>query len=120
MRNRAFTVALLAAPLVGAGRPPEFNRDIRPILSDKCWFCHGPDATAKRVPVRLDSESEARRVIVSGELIRRITAESKAVRMPPAYSGLALSDPEIETLRDRKSTRLNSSHIQKSRMPSSA
>src|SRR5262249_54188343 len=35
----------------------DFNRDIRPILADKCWGCHGPDATAKKIKLRLDSET---------------------------------------------------------------
>ncbi len=89
----------------------EFNRDIRPILSDKCYHCHGPDAVAKKIPLRLDSEAAAkadlgggRHAIVDGhpessQLIRRITAPNAAMRMPPAYSGLKLSSQEIETLR---------------------
>src|SRR5215469_16724614 len=94
-----------------AGRPPEFNRDIRPILSDKCYNCHGADAVAKKIPLRLDSEAAAkadlggRRAIVEGdpgssEMIQRITSENKAKRMPPAYSGLKLSESEIAALRE--------------------
>ena len=37
----------------------DFNRDIRPILSDKCWLCHGPDAPNKKLKLRLDSEAAA-------------------------------------------------------------
>ncbi|MGH9675336.1 MAG: c-type cytochrome domain-containing protein, partial [Bryobacteraceae bacterium] len=88
----------------------EFNRDVRPILSDKCFLCHGPDAAAKNVPRRLDIESDAKaaragkRAVVpadpkASELIRRITASIPAVRMPPAYSGLHLTPAEISTLR---------------------
>ena len=76
----------------------EFNRDVRPILSDKCYLCHGPDALAKGVPVRLDVEADARRHAI-GELVGRITAQDPARRMPPVASGLKLSDGEIETLR---------------------
>ena len=111
---RSFTPALAflvsAASAFGADRPLEFNRDIRPILSDKCNRCHGPDAAAKKIPLRLDREAAAksdlggRRAIVEGdpassEMIHRITAEKKAVKMPPVYSGLSLTDREIETLR---------------------
>ncbi len=78
----------------------EFNRDVRPILSDKCYLCHGPDAAAKGVPVRLDLEADARRVIDRGEVVRRITAEDPARRMPPVWSGLKLEPREIETLRE--------------------
>src|SRR5215469_1777554 len=89
----------------------EFNRDVRPILSDKCYVCHGPDAKSKNVPFRLDSEAAAKaelpggkHAIVDGdpaasELIRRITAEKPAQRMPPASSGLKLADSEIATLK---------------------
>ncbi len=88
----------------------EFNRDILPILSDKCFTCHGPDAAAKKIPFRLDSEAAAKGVLGDGkrairegdpqasELIRRITTESKAQRMPPAYTGSALSSAEIQKL----------------------
>lgn len=90
--------------------PIEFNRDVRPILSDKCFGCHGPDAKAKNIPLRLDVESEAKRdlggrfAIVEGdparsEVIRRITTEKKALRMPPFTSGHTLSEKEIEVLR---------------------
>src|SRR5256885_13053706 len=85
----------------------EFNKDVRPILSDKCYICHGPDAKAKHIPFRLDHEEDAKaklpdgkHAIVEGhpeqsELIRRITAEKPAQRMPPAYTGVTLSSKEI-------------------------
>ncbi len=76
----------------------EFNRDVRPILSDKCYLCHGPDALSKGVPVRLDVEADARRHAI-GELVGRIRAQDPARRMPPVSSGLKLSEAEIETLR---------------------
>src|SRR5438094_5581825 len=107
MRLFAFTLSLFCPALHGA---VEFNSDVRPILSDKCFGCHGPDAVAKKIPLRLDSEAAAkadlggRHAVVEGDtaasqLVRRITAENKGMRMPPAYSGLKLSDEEIETLR---------------------
>ncbi len=95
-------VVCLAAPLAGA---VEFNRDVRPILSDKCFLCHGADAKTKNIPLRLDQEEFAKaRVIVPGkpeesELIRRITAEQAGRRMPPVHTGLKLSEAEIATLR---------------------
>src|ERR1700677_2885609 len=85
----------------------EFNRDVRPILSDKCYVCHGPDAAAKHVPFRLDSEAAAKagHAIVEGnpdasELVKRTGASKPALRMPPPSSGLTLSDSEIATLRE--------------------
>ncbi len=100
--------AILCLPL--AAQNVEFNRDVRPILSDKCFLCHGPDAAAKNVPRRLDVEAEAkaeragRRAIVAGDatasdLVRRIDT-TDATRMPPAYSRLELTDAEKGTLRD--------------------
>jgi hypothetical protein len=109
-----FTISVLNGSLAGlltAAQSPSFNRDIRPILSDKCYVCHGPDAAAKKVPMRLDSEAAAkadlgggRRAVVEGDpaasqLILRITAENAGMRMPPARSNLKLSPGEIETLR---------------------
>jgi hypothetical protein len=95
---RKLTWLLLASPLVNA-ESVEFGRDIKPILSDKCFTCHGPDAAAKKIPLRLDSEHAARRVIDSKELVRRVTSTNKALRMPPIASGRALSDKEIDLLR---------------------
>jgi hypothetical protein len=99
-----------ASSLLSAERIIEFNRDVRPILSDKCFNCHGPDAVAKKIPLRLDSEAAAkadlggRHAIIDGdtsnsEIIQRITSENKGKRMPPVYSGLKLTDAETETLR---------------------
>lgn len=90
----------------------EFNREIRPILSDRCFACHGPDTGNRKTKMRLDMEASAkadmgkgRFAIVPGdpaksELFRRITSESKTLRMPPAYAGHdKLSEQEIELLR---------------------
>jgi hypothetical protein len=88
----------------------DFSRDIRPILSDKCFVCHGPDTANNKSKLRLDTEAHAfadlgsgRRAIVrhdpkQSHLVRRITAENQALRMPPAYSGLKLTKQEIERL----------------------
>jgi len=88
----------------------EFNRDIRPILADRCWICHGPDAAAKKIKLRLDSEDAAtadlgggRRAIVpsdveQSQLVRRITASDEMTRMPPVDSGHKLTQAEIDLL----------------------
>ena len=87
-----------SAPDSPAFSTVEFNRDIRPILSDHCFQCHGPDAAKRKADLRLDQEASAkadrdgRRAIVPGdldgsELYRRITAEDVDERMPPAKSG---------------------------------
>ncbi len=111
MRVRLIIFAALLPGAIASDRTVLFNRDVRPILSDKCYGCHGPDAVAKKIPLRLDSEAAAkadlgggRHAIVEGDtgasqMVRRITADKPALRMPPVYSGLKLSDQEIETLR---------------------
>ena len=70
----------------------EFNRDIRPILSDRCFACHGPDASTRKTSLRFDIEEGARTAFVPGdpsksELYRRIRSDNNAIRMPPAYLG---------------------------------
>ncbi|MCU1232049.1 MAG: hypothetical protein JWP63_16, partial [Candidatus Solibacter sp.] len=83
----------------------EFNRDVRPILSDRCFSCHGPDSAARKSPLRLDQEDSARAALKAGDpahspLYQRITSTDNARRMPPAYMGRErLPDAEIETLR---------------------
>jgi hypothetical protein len=103
-------VRVEALQSAASARQIDFNRDIRPILADKCWGCHGPDATAKKIKLRLDSETAAtadlgrgRRAIVPGvlgqsQLVRRITASDELMRMPPVDSGHKLTQPEIDLL----------------------
>jgi uncharacterized protein DUF1549/uncharacterized protein DUF1553/concanavalin A-like lectin/glucanase superfamily protein/cytochrome c len=88
----------------------DFNRDIRPILSNKCLVCHGPDAPNQKIKLRLDSESgmkadlgRGRRAVVPGhpeqsELVRRITAEDELMRMPPVDSKRMLTEREKQLL----------------------
>ncbi|MDX1979873.1 MAG: DUF1553 domain-containing protein [Bryobacteraceae bacterium] len=107
----ALLVLLVLVTLpAGAQTGVEFNRDVRPILSDKCFGCHGPDAANKKIALRLDSEAAAkadlggRRAVVEGspessELIRRITSAHKGLRMPPLASGHTLTSEQIETLK---------------------
>jgi len=76
----------------------EFNRDIRPILSDRCFACHGPDAARRQAGLRLDVNGGAK--AVSDELLRRVASEDPAERMPPPSSGKPkLTGREIELLR---------------------
>src|SRR5258708_834625 len=103
-------LGIFSIVLPAAERPLEFNRDVRPILADKCFLCHGPDAKNKNIPLRLDSEAAAKadlgknvHAIVDGqpaasELIRRITSDNNGMKMPPVYSGLKLTEKEQDTL----------------------
>ncbi len=96
----------------GAAAPRiNFNRDIRPILSDKCYACHGPDSERREAGLRFDREEEAfaelesgARAIVPGvieesELIARITSDDEDLQMPPADNSKELSAAEIELLK---------------------
>ena len=87
----------------------DFNRDIRPILADRCFACHGPDAKARKAKLRLDTRHgalvarRAGRVIVPGDakaslLVRRIRHADLGERMPPPKSGKTLDEREVELL----------------------
>src|SRR5437870_3546513 len=84
-----------------------FNRDIRPILADTCYLCHGPAKTTRKADLRLDTEAGAfadlggYQAIVPGKLQEshlwlRITAKEEAKRMPPVKSGRQLTPPQID------------------------
>ncbi len=81
-----------------------FNRDVRPILSNNCFHCHGPDEKVRKGKLRLDMEEGAfESVVVPGKpeqssLIERLTASDPAEIMPPAKSGKKLTKNEIEIL----------------------
>jgi Protein of unknown function (DUF1553)/Protein of unknown function (DUF1549)/Planctomycete cytochrome C/Concanavalin A-like lectin/glucanases superfamily len=105
-------LALCWAPLAHAQapRPIQFNRDVRPILSDACFQCHGPDKAKRKAGLRFDTEEGSRVdlggyfAIVAGkpqesELVKRITAADKSKRMPPSSAAVSLSPKQIETLR---------------------
>ncbi len=90
--------------------PIDFNRDIRPILSDACFQCHGPDAAHREADLRLDTREGALAdlggyaPIVPGkpqesELLRRILTGDADERMPPAEAGKRLPDEQIDLLR---------------------
>src|SRR5437868_12428425 len=85
--------------------PVSYDRDIRPILSDKCYRCHGPDAKARQAKLRLDTrEGLASKVILAGkpdksELVTRIFSDDDDVRMPPPDSKLSLTAEQKELLR---------------------
>ena len=107
----ALLPALFAIRLVAAAPPVDFARDIRPILSDRCFTCHGPDESKRQAGLRLDTEEGAKKlrgthaVIVPGnagasEILKRVAPETPAKRMPPPYSDRKpLSEKEIATLR---------------------
>lgn len=105
-RFAALALALAAGPLAAAAASPatvDFNRDIRPILSDNCFACHGPDEKARKANLRLDVRESALAPVKSGavaiipgnasqsELIKRITTKDADDVMPPPKTGKKLS-----------------------------
>jgi hypothetical protein len=109
----AQTPAPAATPAAAAvTRPVDYNWDVRPILSDYCFRCHGPDEKSRQAGLRLDTAEGAyaalRRpgtfAIVPGkpaesQLIFRITHANAVVRMPPTVANKVLSPEQIEILR---------------------
>ena len=90
---------VLAAPQPAA---PDFNRDVRPILSNHCYKCHGP--AVQKAKLRLDNfQAATKSAIVPGkanesELLKRIATHGDE-QMPPKEAGLPLTAKQIETLR---------------------
>ncbi len=89
--------------------PVAFNRDIRPLLSDNCFFCHGPDKNKRQADLRLDTReglfgsADQSGTIVPGkpeesELIRRIRSSDEDEIMPPPDSHKALTPAQVELL----------------------
>ena len=88
----------------------DFNRDIRPILSDNCYFCHGPDKNKRKADLRLDTkaglfdEIDDVRPVVPGkpaesDLLRRITTQDEEDHMPPAKSNKSLSAKQVALIK---------------------
>jgi hypothetical protein len=100
-----FLVGFLSALCLYGEDSIEFNRDIRPLLSDNCYLCHGPDAAERKADLRLDVQAEAyKSAIVPGsadqsEAIARILNPDAEEQMPPPDSGKSLSEAEKELLR---------------------
>jgi hypothetical protein len=79
--RRSFLILALAIPAPAFGQAVDFNRDVRPILSNNCFACHGPDDKARKADLRLDLRDAAIKAEafvpgkpVESELVRRITS----------------------------------------------
>lgn len=102
---RILLISTLIAGNLQADDLIDFDKDIRPILSDACFHCHGPDPGTREADLRLDLEADAKiGAIVSGdasnsELIRRIESMDNDEVMPPHDSGKQLSPKQISLLR---------------------
>ena len=117
MINLAFLVVCITLLLgvdskeLSSAEPLSYNQVIRPILSENCFACHGPDEAAREGGVRLDREDSATQkadsgefIIVPGrpeksELMRRVESQESDERMPPGDSGHQLLPQQVEQLR---------------------
>lgn len=105
---------VLTCDTVTAAEPVDFNRDIRPLLSNNCWQCHGPDESSRTGGdadgLRLDLRDHATAdlggyaALVPGkpdesELLRRIISDDDGEKMPPPETGKKLSTKDIDTIR---------------------
>ena len=99
----------MSAAVHGVAEPVDFNHDVRPLLSDRCFPCHGPDAEARKADLRLDTQEGAfadlggTAAFLPGkprgsEAIRRIFSADPDERMPPLDSNLRLDQEEKQLL----------------------
>src|SRR5690349_18505265 len=104
--SAVLSVAVLGGQTPAVRQPPvDFTTQIRPLLSDRCFRCHGPDGTKRKKELRLDTPAGAFKNLEDGwavvkpgnpersELVRRIFAEDDDM-MPPSESHLSLSEAE--------------------------
>ncbi len=110
VRLVALTACLLCASAAMSADGVDFARDIRPILSENCFVCHGPDEGTRQTDLRLDTFEGATfdlggyAAVVPGkpdesELYRRIASNDSDERMPPADSKLTLTNEQIDLIR---------------------
>ncbi|MCY4403708.1 MAG: DUF1553 domain-containing protein [Candidatus Poribacteria bacterium] len=109
-------ILLLGVPLASADNhetaqtPVDYTQDIRPILSNNCFACHGPDEKARKANLRLDtkegafSEPSGYPILVpekpdESELYLRIVSEDESYQMPPADFNKTLTPEQIETIK---------------------
>lgn len=107
MFSRLLVGCLLSLPLDIRAEEIKYGRDIQPILSDKCFFCHGPDPETREEDLRLDIREEALagRAFVPGKpeisrLIRLINSTNENRIMPPPESHKSLTEKEKQLLHD--------------------
>ena len=104
-------LALAVCDSTSSGADLSFSRDVRPILAENCFKCHGHDEQQRKGKMRLDDPAVLTTPAKSGaiaivpgnpeqsELVKRITASSPDDRMPPASSNKHLTPQQIETLK---------------------
>ncbi|MDB6137801.1 MAG: type protein, partial [Verrucomicrobiaceae bacterium] len=111
MRLRPFTFLVLFPLIAPAREPVNFSREIRPILSENCFTCHGPDEKKREAKLRLDEESSAKATrdgvtavmpgnVEKSALIERIETKNADDVMPPLKMHKTISAPQLALLKD--------------------
>src|SRR4051794_40792892 len=106
----AFCAAATVAPAADSKPALNFTRDVRPILANNCFQCHGPDKVARKADLRLDVRENSGKIhgaetvvdaknLADSEIVRRITSTDPDEHMPPADSGKSLKPEQIEILK---------------------
>ena len=117
-RRLCLVILLLFLPIVASSAATvseslpniDFQRNVRPILADNCFKCHGPDKDSRMAGLRFDTEEGAFAKRPNGTLIvpenlnasllyKRVTHENETMRMPPVYSHKTLTKEQIDILR---------------------
>jgi len=111
IRRLLVFLAFAVSPLICGAAPVDFAKEIRPLFSDNCFACHGPDSNKRKAGLRLDQKESAFGKAESGEiaivpgdlekseLLRRVTSTDKDEVMPPPKEHKTLKPEQIETLR---------------------
>ena len=98
-----FLLTFVLVPFFAVAKEVDFNRDVRPILSQNCYVCHGPDKEHRKAKLRLDTEEGFQKVFSKktpsdSEIIHRITSHDPDEIMPTPESGKSLNDEEVKIL----------------------
>ena len=98
-----FPLTFVLVPFFAVAKEVDFNRDVRPILSQNCYVCHGPDKEHRKAKLRLDTEEGFKKVFLKtnptdSEIIHRITSHDPDEIMPTPESGKSLTSEEIKIL----------------------
>src|SRR5438046_10591254 len=98
-------VSVVSSPAQAAEKL-QYNRDVRPILAENCFACHGPDSAARKADLRLDRRDDAvaMEAVIPGKpeksgLVERIFSDMPGKLMPPRKSHKTLTAAQKETLK---------------------
>lgn len=103
-RRLAVWVVVFVGAAAGAQDRVNFTRQIQPLLSENCYYCHGPDADHRKGDLRLDTADGAAAVLSPGkpndsELLRRLLATNDSERMPPPNSNRRLTPEQVDLVK---------------------